>query len=77
MTKHMEQGLEFENKQLISRVDIIEGLEDALKKYSFDMPDMSDYESVGHYLDDIAEYRKASSIVEKAARAYAELQKGN
>lgn len=58
------------------RVPEIEGLEDALKKYSFDMPDMSDYESVGHYLDDEAEYRKASSIVEKAARAYFELQKG-
>lgn len=59
------------------RVPVIEGLEDALKKYSFDMPDMSDYESVGHYLNDEAEYRKASSIVEKAARAYSELQKGN
>lgn len=59
-----------------TRVPVIEGLEEALKKYSFDMPDMSDYESVGHYLNDEAEYRKASSIVEKAARAYAELQKG-
>lgn len=57
------------------RVPVIEGLEEALKRYSFDMPDMSDYESVGHYLDDIAEYRKASSIVENAARAYFELQK--
>ena len=58
------------------RVPVIDGLDEALKKYSFGMPDMSDYESVGHYLNDEAEYRKASSIVEKAARAYAELQKG-
>lgn len=59
------------------RVPVIEGLEEALNKYSFDMPDISDYETVGEYLDDEAEYRKASSIVEKAARAYAELQKVN
>ena len=59
------------------RVPVIKWLDEALKKYSFGMPDISDYKSVGHYLNDEAEYRKASSIVEKAARAYAELQKGN
>jgi hypothetical protein len=59
------------------RVPVIDGLDEALKKFSFDMPDISDYQTAGEYLDDEARYRYASARVEMAARAYAELQKGN
>ena len=51
-------------------------LKAALKKYSFDMPDISHYETVGEYLDDEAEYRKASYMIEQAARELSQLKDG-
>jgi hypothetical protein len=57
----------------LPRVEVIKGLDEALKKFSFDMPDISDYQTAGEYLDDEARYRYASARVEKAARAYAKL----